>query len=514
MKDDYDDIEILDIGRKKKIPSDETEVLDPVVVKKSINKEVLNRSGSEYAKKVELPSRTSLREQEEKKTVKKDSQELKTTKKGKKSKSKKPAKTWEKIFWGISLAFILGCCIFYGRRLIKYYKIYNPTDPAGNKVELLGDRITGRSEFVYEGSGLYNNETGYVYKGEVDNNYIVYNNLVWRILRINTDKSMVIILEDSMTMLPWNDKSVNYKDSDIHRYLNNEFLNNLDKSYLVKNSFCEDSVENLTSISCEKKDSESYVSLLDISTFLNSIVDKESYLVDDWDSIFWLNNYSSDKVWHTNEVNISQSDANSFYGVRPVVKLKSTIPYVSGDGTKDNPYLTENEKDSKLALGSKVKLGDDTWIVYDTSNNSTKLMLAKTLDKTYRYDLDKLTYDKDSKSSLAEYLNTEYLEGLSYKDYLKEDEWVTGGYTSSLEDIKKNTVKAKVGTPSLLDYQFDSSVKGYFTTTSQEEYILVYDNPLHASKPTISRGIRPCISLTDDAVKKLKLNDGLYAMGD
>ena len=175
MKDDYDDIEILDIGRKKKIPSDETEVLDPVVVKKSINKEVLNRSGSEYAKKVELPSRTSLREQEEKKTVKKDSQELKTTKKGKKSKSKKPAKTWEKIFWGISLAFILGCCIFYGRRLIKYYKIYNPTDPAGNKVELLGDRITGRSEFVYEGSGLYNNETGYVYKGEVDNNYIVYN---------------------------------------------------------------------------------------------------------------------------------------------------------------------------------------------------------------------------------------------------------------------------------------------------------------------------------------------------
>jgi hypothetical protein len=141
-------------------------------------------------------------------------------------------------------------------------------------------------------------------------------------------------------------------------------------------------------------------------------------------------------------------------------------------------------------------------------------MLAKTLDKTYRYDLDKLTYDKYSKSSLAEYLNTEYLEGLSYKEYLKEDEWVTGGYTSSLEDIKKNKNKAKVGVPSLLDYQFDSSVKGYFTTTSQEEYILVYDNPLHASKPTISRGIRPCISLTDDAVKKLKLNDGLYAMGD
>ena len=49
MRNEYDDIEILDL-KKKKIPSDETEVLDPVVVKKSINKEVLNRSSSEYAK--------------------------------------------------------------------------------------------------------------------------------------------------------------------------------------------------------------------------------------------------------------------------------------------------------------------------------------------------------------------------------------------------------------------------------------------------------------------------------
>lgn len=502
MRNEYDDIEILDL-KKKKIPSDETEVLDPVVVKKSINKEVLTRSSSDYAKKVDLPSRSSLREESKKET--------KTTKKTKKKKEKGPAKTWEKVFWAVSLVFILGCCIFYGSRLIKYYKIFNPTDPAGNKAELLADRITGRSEFVYEGSGLYNNETGYVYKGEVDNNHLVYNNLDWRIVRINTDGTMVIILEDSMTMLPWNNKSVNYKESDIHKYLNNDFLNMLDKSYLVKNTYCEDSVESLSSISCEKKDADSYVSLMDISTFLNSMVDKKSYLVDDWDSIFWLNNYSSDKVWHTNEANISQSEANSFYGVRPVVKLKSTVVYQKGDGTKENPYIIE--KDSKLALGSKVKLGDDTWIVYDTTNG-TKLMLAKALDKTYRYDLDKLTYDTDSKSSLAEYLNTEYIESLSYKDYLKEDEWVTGGYSTSYDDIKKNTVKAKVGIPSLLDYQFDKGVTGYFTSTSQEEYILVYDNPIHASKPTISRGIRPCISLTDEAVNKLKFNDGLYTMGD
>ena len=501
MKNDYDDIEILNINRKRRIPSDETELLDPVVVKKTINKEVLKQESSEYAKKVETPTRSSIREESEKKT----------TKKSKKTKEKKPAKLWEKVFWGVSLAFILGCCIFYGQRLIHYYKIYNPTDPSGNRVQLIADEITGKSEYVYEGSGLYSNETGYVYKGEIENNYLKYNNMLWRILKINTDGTIVIVLEDSMTQLPWNNKSTNYKDSDIHKYLNNDFLNQLDKSYLVKYSFCEDSVESLANISCEKKNSDSYVSLLDISSFLNSIVDKKTYLVDGWDTIFWLNNYSNDKVWHTNEVNVSQSDANNFYQVRPVVKLKSTIAYVSGDGTKENPYLTT--KEDSLSIGSKVKLGDDTWVVYDT-NNGTRLMLDKVLNKTYRYDLDKLTYETDSKSSLAEYLNTEYLDSLSYKDLLDEVEWVDGGYSTSLDDIKKNKNKAKVGVPSLLDYQFDSSVTGYFTTTSQEEYILVYDNPLHASKVTISRSIRPCISLKEDAVSKLKLVDGVYTMGD
>ena len=177
MKNDYDDIEILNINRKRRIPSDETELLDPVVVKKTINKEVLKQESSEYAKKVETPTRSSIREESEKKT----------TKKSKKTKEKKPAKLWEKVFWGVSLAFILGCCIFYGQRLIHYYKIYNPTDPSGNRVQLIADEITGKSEYVYEGSGLYSNETGYVYKGEIENNYLKYNNMLWRILKINTD---------------------------------------------------------------------------------------------------------------------------------------------------------------------------------------------------------------------------------------------------------------------------------------------------------------------------------------
>ena len=42
-------------------------------------------------------------------------------------KEHKTFKLWEKILIISSLVFIIGCMIFYGSRLIKYYKIYNKT---------------------------------------------------------------------------------------------------------------------------------------------------------------------------------------------------------------------------------------------------------------------------------------------------------------------------------------------------------------------------------------------------
>ena len=178
---------------------------------------------------------------------------------------------------------------------------------------LLGDYIPTNSEIVYEGDGLYNpNPSEYVYKGQADKNYLVYNNLLWRIIKINPDGTMLIILDDTMTLLPWDSKVKDYKDSDINKYLNNEFLKNLDESYLVKNTYCEDSVENLKDATCDTKNSDYYVGLLDISTFINTRLDNKSFLLRD-NEIYWLNNHSSEKVWHTNgedgNASVGTSDA-------------------------------------------------------------------------------------------------------------------------------------------------------------------------------------------------------------
>ena len=97
--------------------------------------------------------------------------EIEEKSKKKKKKPKKKYHLWEKILIIFSIIFIIGCFIFYGSRLVKYYKIYNPKID-DEKVELLMNAIVRNQTIVYEGDGLYRVSGMYAYKGENVNNYI------------------------------------------------------------------------------------------------------------------------------------------------------------------------------------------------------------------------------------------------------------------------------------------------------------------------------------------------------
>ena len=57
----------------------------------------------------------------------------------------------------MGIGLILGCFVFYGIRLVKYYKIYNPKLETGEVLENLASNIISTSQIVYEGDGLYLN---------------------------------------------------------------------------------------------------------------------------------------------------------------------------------------------------------------------------------------------------------------------------------------------------------------------------------------------------------------------
>ena len=412
------------------------------------------------------------------------------------------------IFCSISALFILGCIVFYGLRFIKYYRIYNPKIDSNTSGVFLANYITGKTEYATgDEAGLFSSSGNYIYKGKTINNYLRYNNMLWRIVRINQDKTIDIILDDYINILPWNNEVKKFKDSDIFKYLNNDFLNNLDKDKLTTVSFCTNEIDDLSQIVCNNQENDYYVKLLDVPNFLNSIKNNESYLAND-EEIFWLTDITKDKVWHTNGSNVSSSQANTFYEIKPMVKLKETNFYISGDGTINNPYIVGDS--AKLTVGSEVILGNDKWIVYDMTNN-IKLMRKELIDKQLDFDKEKLTYDK---SALMEYLNTTYLDSLSYKDLLLEDDWYIGAYKDSLDNVKNDKIKTKVGIPNILDIKFDSNVKAYFTSTFQDERVLVYENPLRPSRIMTYRNIRPCISISKDTVSKLKYVDNAFKLGD
>ena len=431
-----------------------------------------------------------------------EQKEVKQVKKKKKLKGTR----FQRIFCLVSAIFILGCIIFYGARFIKYYRIYNPKVNSSDGSVLLAKDIVGKSEFATdEEDGLFSSSGNYIYKGDIKNNYLKYNNMLWRIVRINSDNSIDIILDDYITLLPWNNSVTSFTDSEIYKYLNNDFLDLLDKDLLNKTSFCTDKLSSLSSITCDNQNSDGYVKLLDVANYLNSVNKGKSYLSTS-DEIMWLADYGTDKIWHTNGSNVSQSDANSFYEIRPMVRLRGTTVYTSGDGTIDKPYVVD--KEDKVKVGSKIKLGEDTWIVYDNKDN-LKLMREDVLDKQLDFDKEKLNY-KDS--GLMTYLNDTYLNSLSYKDKIIENTYDIGEYKGSLSDIKKDTVKTKVGIPSILDIKFNSKVKSYFTSTINEERVLVYENPLRPGKVTTYRSIRPCITISKDT--KLTYADGIFKVGE
>ena len=426
----------------------------------------------------------------------------------KNKKKRKVKKKVQVIFCSLSALFILGCCIFYGLRFVKYYRIYNPKVDSNTSGVFLANYIINKTEYATEDEdGLLNSSGNYFYKGNVNNNYLKYNNMLWRIVRINSDRSIDIVLDDYISLLPWNKEVTSFKNSDIFKYLNDYFLDNLDKDLLTTTSFCTNEIEELSKITCDKQNNDYYVKLLDVANFLNSVRNKKSYLVKD-DEILWLSDYGNDKVWHTNGANVSESDANSFYEIRPMVRLKETIQYTNGDGSKDNPYTVGDN--TKLSVGSEVLLDNDKWLVYDMKDN-IKLMRKDLIEKQLDFDKEKLSFDE---SSLMKYLNETYMNSLSYKDLLIDNTWYIGEFKDSLNDIKESTVKAKIGIPNLLDIKFNSDIKSYFTSTVMEERVMVYENPLRPSRITTYRSIRPCISISNDTAGKLKYVDGIFKLGE
>lgn len=405
----------------------------------------------------------------------------------KKPKEKKPFKVWEKILISVSIIFIIICIIFYGMRLIKYYKIYNPKMD-GEAKELIMNSIVKNSTIVYENDGLYRISGMYVYKGANVNNYIKYSNMLFRIVKFNADGSLDLVLDDNINMLKYDNEAKPFTESDIYKYLNNYFYKLIDDTYLTTTAICNDKIQDLNQLTCNSRNTESYVRLLSVSEYLNSKA-VSSYIND---GNIWLSSTSDDKVWNISGDSLSLSSADNMYYIKPVITIKNTAILKSGNGTQENPYIIEDT--SLLEVGKYVKLKDDTWVIYDKEDDIYKLSLNTYLEDR-NFSLDAPIYNIEEPNSLASYLNNDYYNQLPYKDKLVLTNWYNGSYNSYLDPMS-SSVKAHIGLLNVTDLKL-GNLEEFYLLTPSEEKVYLYSSLIKDCNPTLYKKIVPTIGIKE-----------------
>ena len=393
------------------------------------------------------------------------------------------------LFCIISLIFILGCCGYYGSRLYKYYKIYNPKNEQGEVLLNLSSKIIDDTEIQTSDDGLYLINGNYVFKGKNVDNYILVGDVLFRIIRINSDKSMDLVMDEYVNRIEWNKEITDYEKSSIKKYLEDKILPIVKSDYLVKTSYCTDKIYELSEVSCSNKKSDSYIRLLGIDDYLNSLNDNVSYINGDY---VWLYNSGKNNAWHTTNNYISNSSPTNLYGVKGVITLKNSTTYLKGNGTVDNPYIIDNNI-PEIGVGTYLDINDNIYIVYEVGNDYLKVESNKVLKNKQIFDQTTNVY-KDS--SLKKYLENTYLDKLKIEDYLKT--------------VDFNGYESKIGILSDSDLKFNSSLNNYYLSDKDDSLVGVYNGSILKSTPNTKRNVRFALGIKKD-LKIISGNGSKYA---
>ena len=223
----------------------------------------------------------------------------------------------------------------------------------------------------------------YYFRGIVDNNYVKMNNLMFRIVRINGDGSVRLVLDNTLEDNSYYLRRINktneylnnmiFDNSDIKKVLDEWYNTNLLSvdNYIASSNFCYDNafylqneseyftnsydriyVSNAASLNCQEGIYVGKVGLLSIDEVIYAGASK-----DGTNNSYYLYNPSILNNWWTmssSKVNAQSNNVNNYlitsgggidlegklnssYGIRPVISLDKGVK-VSGMGTLENPY--------------------------------------------------------------------------------------------------------------------------------------------------------------------------------
>ena len=232
------------------------------------------------------------------------------------------------------------------------------------------------------------------------------------------------------------------------------------------------------------------------------------------ENFYLINNNSNNKIWYIDsEGKLNTNNGSDILGIKPVITIKNTVNAISGNGSKEDPYIIESEKG---LFGSYVKIDNDIWRIYQVEEENIKLSLNSYLkidneEVTYKYSNNGYYHNDTISGTLAYYLKNNYLSQLNYNEYINEVEYSNGIYGSSNNyDYTKTlatTIKTKVATLSIGDVFLNPVVTNYYTstgisTTSNLMYVMQNDFRVYTKIATSNLKIIPVISIKKTILTK------------
>lgn len=433
--------------------------------------------------------------------------------KKKQHKTIKPLGKKELMFNITSLLAVIAVGIYFGSRSFYYYSKQNMR--IKEEAQTLNGVITTINKVTKEGDGLHQDTSGYYFKGNVTNNYVKFANRLFRIIRINNDKTVKLVSEDLVATFMWGENS-SYKNSNLEEFLVNK-TNQYGTSYfdtipnpskfLVKTAYSEDTLQN-SKVSSTKKTSKSYITTLGIKDYSNAN-GKNSYL--NISKAFWLLGFDKDKsnLYIDTDGSIQSTETYESYGLRAVMTLKKNLPISQGDGSKENPFVINQGSDINY-VDSYVRLGQDIWKVSYDDSNVLKLYLNNNIANVLLpYSSTNSLFDFTDDENIAYILNTTYLASLPYNSLINDTYFFTGEVSSEtsfkLSGIYANYTAAKIGLLNIFDYYTGPSDNFFYLTTTSSVgsmgYVHHNTGLLEESRVNELKSIVPVISINKNLIK-------------
>jgi len=248
--------------------------------------------------------------------------------------------------------------------------------PAEDTLTDVGEEVATEDEGLIKSSDDIG--VSYYFRGNVNNNYVLFGDMLWRIVRINGDGTVRMVLDgvtdtiakyytaDNMSFDFGKSNMINYLES----WMNNNLGDYLD--YIANTKYCNDIVRDevynynsytrimtnkIPTLNCLGNSFNNNVGLLTIDEVVLAGANATSF-----NKSFYLYNSKITTMWYTmsgakgssSAMNLFMVDTNGtiktdvegnlYRNVRPVINLIKNIE-VDGIGTSDNPYRIKQKID-------------------------------------------------------------------------------------------------------------------------------------------------------------------------